>query len=298
MGKITWGLIIAFYLFLGGLAAASYYIGVTADLYSKGRFRNLAKTGAYLVLVPIGIGLLMLLLDLGQPLRFWHLLFQNGPLNYGLIFRSSSVMSFGVWLLIGFSLLCGMAYPLMWLAEDKKIPGLAGREGLRRLLGILGLPFALLVVVYTGVLLAVSSQPVWADTPLLPVLFVISATSTGLAAITLAQLFSRQGDAEAVARLEKGDRLLIRLEMAVVALLVVLLLFSPSAAGPARNLVFGNYAVFFWLGFVVPGLVLPFLVQRHTEQRHGRGWDPLVAASALMVLFGGFFLRYVILLAV
>lgn len=239
----------------------------------------------------------MLLLDLGQPLRFWHLVFQSGPLNTGLIFRSSSVMSLGVWILTGFSLLCGVAYPLMWLAEDRKIPGLGGREGLRRLIGIFGLPFAFLVAAYTGVLLAVTSMPVWADTPLLPALFVVSATSTGFAAIMLALIFFRREESEALARLEKGDSLLIKLEMGIVAVLLALLLFSPSAAGPVKNLIVGDYAVFFWVGFVFPGLLLPFFIQRHTQQYHGRVLKHLVVASALLVLFGGFFLRYVILLA-
>lgn len=287
----------ALYLFLGGAAAAAYYIGVIADLVSKGRFRNIARASSYIVLVPVGIGLVMLLLDLGQPLRFWHLMFQTGPLNEGLIFRSSSVMSFGVWLLNGFSLLCGVAYPVMWLAEDKKIPGFAGKEGLRRIIGILGLPFALLVAVYTGVLLAVTSVPVWADTPVLPVLFTVSATSTGFAAIMLALLIFHKDEREALIRLEKGDSLLVKLEMAIVAVMVVLLLFSPSAAGPVKNLVFGNYAVFFWVGFVIPGLLLPFLIQQHAQQYHGRVLKHLAVASALLVLFGGFFLRYIILLA-
>jgi len=237
-------------------------------------------------------------LDLGQPVRFWHLMFQNGPLNSGPVFRSSSVMSFGVWLLNGFSLICGVAYPLMWLAYDKQVPGLADKEGLRKLLGILGLPFALLVMVYTGVLLAVSAKPVWADTPILPVLFVISATSTGFAAIILALLFFHREDSEAIARLEKGDRLLVKLEMAVVAVLVAALLFSPGAAGPVKNLLVGDYAVFFWVGFVIPGLLLPFYVQRYTQRNHGRPMRSLAVTAALLVLFGGFFLRYVVLLAV
>ncbi len=296
--ELAWGLPIATYLFLGGLTAAAYYVGVIADIVSNGRFKNLARLGSYIVFVPIGIGLLMLLFDLGQPARFWHLMFQNGPLNDGFIFRPSSVMSFGVWLLIGFSLFCGVAYPFMWIAEDKKIPGLAGKETLRKLIGILGLPFAVLVAVYTGVLLSVSSQPVWADTPFLPVLFVISATSTGFAAIFLAVLFFHREDAEAMVRLERGDRILIILELAVVAILFIMLLFSPDAAGPVKNLMIGEYAVFFWVGFIIPGLLLPLYMQLYIKQNRGRILKNLAITSALLVLFGGFYLRYIILLAV
>ncbi len=297
----TWGFPVALYLFVGGLSAAAYYVGVIADLVSKGRFRNMAKVGSYIVLAPICLGLFMLLIDLGKPLSFWHLLVQAGPLNNGLIFRASSVMSVGTWLLVAFSLLCGVAYPLMWLAEDKKIPflsGLAGREGLRRTVGILGLPFALMVAAYTGVLLAVSAKPVWADTPLLPMLFVVSATSTGIAAIILALYFFKQDDCESIKRLEKGDSILIKLELAVVGMLTVWLLFSPSAAGLMKNLLIGDYAVFLWLGFIIPGLLLPLLMQGYSLRNHGRAPKTLAVASALLVLVGGFFLRYVVILAV
>ncbi len=298
VNELAWGLPIATYLFLGGVAAASYYVGVIADIVSNGRFKNLARLGSYIVFVPIAVGLLMLLLDLGRPLDFWRLMFQQGPLNEGFIFRPSSVMSFGVWLLLGFSMFCGVAYPFLWIAEDKKVPGLVGKESLRKLIGILGLPFAVLVAVYTGVLLSVSSQPVWADTPFLPVLFVISATSTGFAAISLAMLFFQRGDAEAMVRLERGDRVLIVLELAVVAVLFIVLLFFPDASGPVKKLMIGQYAVFFWIGFVVPGLLLPLYIQLYIQRNQGRILKNLAVTSALLVLFGGFYLRYIILLAV
>ncbi|PKM80331.1 MAG: hypothetical protein CVU89_14030 [Firmicutes bacterium HGW-Firmicutes-14] len=292
-----WGLPVAIYLFLGGLAAAAYYIGVTADIVSKGRFSNLARLGSYIVVVPIALGLLMLLLDLGKPLKFWHLMIQNGPLNDGLIFRPSSAMSLGVWLLNGFSLFCGLVYPLLWLAHDRKIPGIFGKDSFRQLIGIMGLPFAVMVAVYTGVLLSVTTQPIWADTPLLPVLFVISATSTGLAAISLALLFFRNDDAEAMLRLERGDRILIILELAVVAVLFIWLLFSPAAGGPVRDLLIGRYAVFFWIGFIIPGLLLPLYVQLYIKRNRGLVLKNLAITSSLLVLVGGFYLRYIMILA-
>jgi len=301
--QIRWGLPIAVYLFLGGMAAAAYYIGVIADLTGRDRYRNVARLGSYAVFAPICIGLVMLLFDLGQPSRFWHLIFQTGPINSGLILRFGSAMSLGAWLLTAFVVICGLLYPAMWLAEEKAgknlplISGLAGREKMRRNVGIIGLPLALLVAVYTGVLLAATSEPVWANTPLLPMLFVISATSTGIAAIIFLMGMSGTDDPHVIGRLEKGDSLLIKMELALVILLFIALMFSPEAAGLIKNVMIGSYAVFFWLGVIGVGLLLPLSIQRYSRQRHSQVTTGLALMSSVLVLCGGFFLRYVILLA-
>lgn len=297
-GEQSWGIPIALYLFVGGMSAAAYYVGVLADLIGKGHYRDIARVSSYAVAIPIFVGLFMLLLDLGQPLRFWHLLFQSGPLNRGLIFLPGSVMSLGTWFLVAFSLLCGVIYPLMWLSEEKVgkrlplIPLLSGKDSARRLIGAFGLPFALLVAVYTGVLLAVTSRPVWADTPLLPPLFVLSATSTGIAAIVFLMSLSSRSDHDILALLEKGDSFVIKVELVFVALLLVALLFSPGAVGSIKDLMFGSYSIFFWLGFIFVGLVLPLNLQRYINDK-----NRLALLSSALVLFGGFYLRYIILLA-
>ncbi|MBU0702414.1 MAG: polysulfide reductase NrfD [Chloroflexi bacterium] len=44
---------------------------------------------------------------------------------------------------------------------------------------------SILLIAYTGVLLNSTSQPLWASTTLLPVLFVSSVIATGIAAVNL-----------------------------------------------------------------------------------------------------------------
>jgi polysulfide reductase chain C len=297
MVKEMWGFPVALYLFVGGLTAASHYISVLADLSRKEKFKNIARAGSYAVLIPITIGLLMLIIDLGQPLRFWHLLFQLGPLHRGLILTISP-MSIGTWVLVFFSFICGVFYPLFWLAEERfarntLLAVLAGKERLRRIVGICGLPFSIIVAAYTGVLLATSGQPVWASTPLLPVLFVISATSTGFAAVMLMTWFLAREDREALATLEKGDNLIIKLEIVIVAILFAILFFFPEASPIVRDLLFGTYAVLFWLGFVGPALVLPLFMQKQSFTTHTQR---LIVPAALLVLIGGFYLRFIVLL--
>lgn len=120
----------------------------------------------------------------------------------------------------------------------------------------------LVVAAYTGVLLATSGQPVWADTPLLPVLFVLSGTSTGLAAIMLMLRFLAREDRVAVTTVEKGNNLIIKLELVVMAVFFVILFFFSGASRVVYNFPVGVYAVFSWVGFMGASLVLPLLIRK------------------------------------
>ncbi|KUK31314.1 MAG: hypothetical protein XD63_1442, partial [Thermoanaerobacterales bacterium 50_218] len=60
-----------------------------------------------------------------------------------------------------------------------------------------------------------------------------------------------------------------------------------------RDLLFGTYAVLFWLGFVGPALVLPLFMQKQSFTTHTQR---LIVPAALLVLIGGFYLRFIVLL--
>jgi len=68
MEELTWGILLAAYLFVGGMAGGAYIIGALADLTgrkTKG-WKILSKSGIYVSLFSIIIGLVLLILDLGR----------------------------------------------------------------------------------------------------------------------------------------------------------------------------------------------------------------------------------------
>jgi formate-dependent nitrite reductase membrane component NrfD len=98
------------YLFAGGLAGASSIIAVGADLTARpamARASKLAATGA------ISVSLLALVYDLGRPARF---------LNMLRVFKPSSPMSVGVWLLFVYG-------PLCFSSAASEMTGIAPRSG-------------------------------------------------------------------------------------------------------------------------------------------------------------------------
>jgi len=293
MHEVNWPALIAVYLFMAGVGAAAFYTGVLADIFSNGKYRRLAKYGAYIGVPLIVGGVLMLLFDLGKPMSFWRFL---------LNFNASSTMSIGVWLLSAFIVLGGLN-ALTWLAEEKFAgnSGILGafknKAGLRRFSGLVGMPVGLLTAGYTGVLLASTSSALWSSTSYLGLLFLISATSTGIAALMLV-LAWRKEDFAVIQKLAKADAMVIVFEMIVFCLL--LLALGSGAPEAAAVILKGSFSVVFWLGIVACGLVIPLIVEIYNmfsvKLHTGNDFTVPVVASVL-ILVGGFLLRYVFLFA-
>ena len=206
------------YLFLGGIAAGAFLIAAVVDLFTPAENRPVARLG-YLIAMPLtALCGLLLTVDLGKPLRFWHMLIN--VTTWQPAFKYWSPMSYGSWVLTAFGLASGLMFVLT-LAELRG-SGLA-RGPVGKVIAALGAVAALLFVSYTGVLLNTTNQRVWSDNTILGALFAVSGISTGLAAIVLL--------------------------LALVAIL--------AAAGTAGALVGGLLGLFFWAGVLVVGLLIP-----------------------------------------
>src|ERR687888_534884 len=169
-----------------------------ADLHSQGvaeaqlygHDEQAARVGyyaAFLAFVPCPI---LLTLDLWQPLRFWHMLWNTTPGAQGPSFKSGSPMSLGSWALVAFGLFAVVSF-LEVLVRDGRLRRPFAVRAVRPLDGafgkvwlVVGAVLGTFVAGYTGVLLAVSNQPVWSDSWALGGLFLASGLS-GSAALLL-----------------------------------------------------------------------------------------------------------------
>jgi formate-dependent nitrite reductase membrane component NrfD len=150
---------IAGYLFAGGLAGASSILAAGADLSGRPR---LARSSKLCATAAIGVSLAALIHDLGRPARF---------LNMLRVFKPTSPMSVGVWILTAYA-------PLTAAAAASDVLGIAPRSGRAAGAGagILGAG----VASYTAALVANTAVPAWHDGRReLPFLFVGSAAGAG-----------------------------------------------------------------------------------------------------------------------
>ena len=226
-----WRWYILGYFFLAGLAGGSYALGTMLRVWGRPADDPAARL-CFLLAFPLTLLCPVLLtLDLGQPLRFWHMMYDTGAGGPALNFRTWSPMSLGVWGLLVFGVFSLLSF-LHAVAADGRFPFplsnvvravLGGRLGL--VVSIVGTVFALFIAAYTGVLLSVSNQPVWSDTYALGALFLVSGLSGATALVTL---FTRWRPAAAASHeaLAEADGYFALLELAIIAVLFVTLAFA------------------------------------------------------------------------
>ncbi len=327
---IYWNWAVAVDLFVAGISAGAFIISALAYFIGEERYEKITRMGAYISPFPLLIGLGCLIYDLERPHLFWKLL---------LTVQINSIMSLGAWLLVLFSLISFLHFYL-WLPERydlvallKSIPSRYDRiklvaalkqsrflEGLRHenlirnrgLIAGIGIPVAIAVGIYTGVLLGVlSARPFW-NNPMLPMLFLLSAVQTGAAGICFFGCFlkaPRGGhDEEFEANkflISTIDFTMMIFSLIAVFLFVMGLYIAPRSSVAAASLIMGGEFTFlFWLVAVGVGILIPMVIEAYELTPHFLKRVPLrehnrylSGAVAVFVLLGGLTLRYVVVYA-
>jgi polysulfide reductase chain C len=281
-----WEWYIIWYFFLGGLAGGAYALGTLLRLVG-GREDEGAARVAFLVAFPaFAICPILLTLDLGQPSRFWHMLIDARTGAPALKYWSP--MSVGAWVLFVFGLFATLSFIEALVLDGRLRHPLAQRVadtlsgGFGRPFMIVGSCLGLFIAGYTGVLLAVSNQPIWSDTWALGALFLASGLSTAAASVALFAWYRRDARSSA-AKLSRADRLFLLME------LVLLAVFFMTLGPMATQMVHGTWIALWAL--VLAGILLPLVLHRSA------GGPALPALAAVLVLIGSFALRVVIVLS-
>jgi formate-dependent nitrite reductase membrane component NrfD len=242
-----WTWYILFYFFFAGLAGGSYAIATLLRLYGNRSDEPMARLGYYAAFPAYVICPILLIVDLWQPQRFWHMLVNTTPGNEGLILKPWSPMSVGSWVLLLFGLFVTVSF-LEVLVRDRKIRTGFTDRAVRLLDGTpgkvwnaVGALAGLFMASYTGVLLSVSNQPVWSDTWALGGLFLASGLSGSTALLWL--LTRYRPDARA-----SGDAFVLfeRVFTLLGLALVVLFVLSLIPAGTVGQ-TFGFPWILLWL---------------------------------------------------
>jgi formate-dependent nitrite reductase membrane component NrfD len=224
-----WTWYILFYFFLAGLAGGCYFIATLLRHWSAPSDEPVARLGFYVALPATVICPILLTLDLTKPLRFWHMLFDTTPGEGGLNFNSRTPMSVGVWALLVASIFAVVSFADALVRDGRlRHPLARGLAGLLdgtagKVWNVVGSALYLFIAGYTGVLLAVSNQPVWSDTWALGGLFLASGLS-GAAALLLLLSHYRRGTEPTRGFLEIGERLFAALELGLLVVLLLTLL--------------------------------------------------------------------------
>jgi formate-dependent nitrite reductase membrane component NrfD len=308
--ELTWGMPVILYLFLAGLGAGAVTVSSSVLLRGGGGgfggdHFTLARYGALMGPLPVIVGVGFIVLELGRPFR---------ALNLFKVINLSP-MSIGSWLVllfIGTSLFYALTFLPSFMPQLKRLSNQLGP--VRAALAWINVPLGIGVAVYTGILLgAMPSRPLW-NSPILALLFMISALSTGVATIILARaVFHRKGSDSAVERqfhnsaylLTATDVMLIGFELMVIFLFVMFAHLTVGNVKYAMSIILpgGDMALMFWLWVVLIGLLLPVLVElayvvpKLLYHRDYAAPKTIEITVSIAVLIGGFMLRYVVVVA-
>ena len=302
--SLVWDWAIAIYLFLLGIPAGPTTLSVLLRRKGAGSESGIIKATAILAPASVILGLLFLIFHLARPWTFWKLMFH---------YQFDPVMSMGVMLLQVY-----MAVLFAWLAVvfrteietlrrhllqekfafvDDLIAWLARIE---RLLAPLLLLLAVLLGAYTGFLLSALKTYPLLNNPVLPVLFLISGVSSGIASTILLAVPLLKED-----RHSQGVGFVPRFEppvLAVGGLLLVCFFTGLYFGGGQKEAAMwaaigsGFWAQVFWLGVVGIGMLLPQLLAllAPAPLRAKNGYLVLVCS---LTLVGILLLRYFVLYA-
>ena len=281
-----WGWWIVLYFFIGGIAGGSLFLASVLHLVGRPADRPLVRLGCYVAFIGAVVSGLLLVVDLHRPLRMWHMLIESNTGN--LMFKPWSPMSIGSWGLLFFGLFSGLA-ALSAAREEGRVrwgPSFVASKGFRTVVAIAGGLFGFFLAGYTGVLLSVSNRPVWADSPMLGVLFLFSAASSAAATLILLARRRNVVDAVSLGRLAEFDKWALVLELTAIVVFLITL-------GTAARVFLSVWGAVLLLGVIGLGIVLPLATGLGWVKR----WTVTPSAAAGMVLVGGFLLRVVTLLS-
>ena len=294
-----WGWEIPVYLFLGGVTAGLMILGAMMHLRARdGELSRWARWLPFAAPVLISVGMLALFMDLARREHVYRFYF---------VFRPTSPMSWGAWILVAIypaTILLGLLGlkddEVAWLRAWRPIAALKlgallewARELGQRLRSIVlwsNVVFGIGLGAYTGLLLGtLAARPVWNSVVLGP-LFLVSGLSTGAALMMMFPVNEHEHHV-----LRRWDVVAI---LAEVALLALYFLSLGTSAGSTGALAFGfffggAFTAVFWALVVFAGLLVPLLLELLEASR---GLRPTMVTPAL-ILIGGLSLRWIFVLA-
>ena len=280
-----WHWPISLYLFLGGLAAGIlFFMGLITVLGKEKEYPTTVKYASIVPPIALSVGLLALVYDLTHPLYTWQL--------YTTV-RLESPMSWGAWVLLittPLSFLWVFSYfselfPKWNLKFDflKKFENFLKQNRITMAYALI--PLAIVLGVYTGILLsAFNARPLWNNAILGP-LFLTSGLSTGAATIILLSKTAKERHL-----FGKIDLALIVIELGLIVHMLMGMYAGSQVQLEAMQLLIGGEFTVPFFGFVIIlGLIIPGIL----ELLEVKGYKIPVAVPALLVIIGGLLFRFI-----
>lgn len=274
MNQTVWGWKIAAYLFGAGMGAGAFAFSGYLKLVPKFTESGVAIRGMWLGVVVTALSACFLIWDLGKPMRFLRVM-----MNVAHSWLSRGAVILTTFCLVALiTIATGTPTVLVWIS----------------------MALAIAVATYTGVLLGTMlSRPLW-NNSLLPMIFLTSALSTGIALLDVGGLVTNASSSSMVSAFQTAISNLRWAHAVLLAIEIVMLYFfvnlSRSRSKSAADMLTkGDLRYGFWAGILGAGILGPLVLIAISSATSGAANNYLLFVGDIGVLFGGFMLRRVIL---
>ncbi len=276
------GIPIATYFYLTGLSAGSFIISTLAYGFGMLKFKPLGKIGVVMATCLLIIAPMILLIDLEQPFRFWHLI---------IYLRITSPITWGTFLLSLYPMNCVVYGYFMFKGDMKRT----------KIFGLLGIPLALLVHGYTGFILALGKARVLWNTAIMPPIFLVSAMVSGLALMILVVIVKdfilqrgKEPNRELIYALGRFLVASIALDLILIGIDLSVLLTSTTEAYRAALMLLNGQFSFLFLGVeLLLGAIIPLILFLSPFTKR---WVPAYALASILVMVGIYAMRCIMVI--
>lgn len=302
---VPWGAWIAFYIFFVGLSAGAFLLSTLIFVFGMDQYEKVGRYALFTSFVCMVVAMTFVLLDIGRMERFWHsLAFWN-------------IISILAWEIRFYMIYIALLLAEMYFATRRDLikranthPGWIGRlskwltlgstdlsessikrdQRWMKILGILGIPIAIIGVHGgTGTLFAVVvAQPYW-NSPLFPLVFVLSALVSGTALLMALYVVERKARG-----LDVDLNMLRGLAHLMIFFLVIDMLFqfyefliagyglAPDQIHTLSVMMSGPFSWTFWIVQVGLGMVVPIGLVAYPKTARSV-WGLTIAAIAVVI---------------
>ncbi|MCB1725121.1 MAG: polysulfide reductase NrfD [Gammaproteobacteria bacterium] len=280
--QVVWGTPHVFAIFLIVAASGALNVASIGSVFGQKMYKPLARLSGLMAITLLVGGLIVLVLDLGQPAR---LIVAMTTYNF------KSIFAWNIYLYVGF--LAIVAVYLFTMMERKANRYSHG-------VGVLAFVWRLILTTGTGSIFGFIVARQGYDAAIMAPMFIIMSFAYGMALYLLVLMFTFNTDERPL-----GDMVVRRLKnllgVFVAAIFYFTLVYHLTNLYGTENHAYeafilrdgGVYTWVFWLGWVLLGMVVPMGILFHPALGAQRG---AITIAALLVVLGGLSAIYVIVI--
>lgn len=327
---IYWSIQIVMYPYMTGLVAGAFVLSSLYHVFGQKDLKDIAQFSLVFSLALLPVAALPLLLHLQQPLRAAYPMltphFTSAIAAFGIVFTTYALIVLSeIWFVYrqyfvtqaealrgqpgAVNALRGLVYRGLTLgAFDLSESALAADRKAATVLAAIGIPVALFLHGYAGFIFgSVKANALWMS-PLMPVIFIMSAVVSGIALCILTYIVimewqafrsRRRGGADKAAAIKvaesaavgKATQFLLAFLVAAISLELLDLIFRGYTAMKSwdilRSVMYGKDFVSIFVLQYTLGSIVPFILLVLPRRSM-----PRIVIALLLVLFGVFMMRW------